>query len=87
MAKTLKKAPDIKTLQAEIKYLKAENRRMDEVLCSIQTTQSRKLLYDWLTLADAKQIGTNIGALCDYFYGDITAAQLKKTIKAVPVGK
>ena len=85
MAKTPKKAPDLKALQAEIKYLRAENRRLDEVFTSIQTRQSRKLLYDKLTLADAKQIGVNINALFDYASGDITKAQLNKTLKHVGV--
>lgn len=83
MATTPQKAPDLKTLQAEIKHLKAENRRMDEVISIIQTRQSRKLLYDGLTLAEAKQIGVNINALFEYAFGDITKAQLNKVVKHV----
>ena len=83
MATTPKKAPNLKTLQAEIKYLKAENCRMNEVISIVQTRHSRKLLYDGLTLADAKQIGVNINALFDYAAGDITRAQLNKVVKHV----
>lgn len=85
MATTTKKAPDLKVLQAEIKYLRAKNRRLDEVFTSIQTRQSRKLLYDKLTLADAKQIGVNIEALIAYACGDVSKAELKKTLKHVAV--
>lgn len=83
MAKTPKKAPDIKALQAEIKFLKAENKLMDEAITAIQTRHSRKLLYDWLTLSDAKQIGVNIETIIAYTCGDITKTEMTKTIKHV----
>jgi hypothetical protein len=70
-----------KELRAEIKYLQAENKRLDSTLIAIQTRHSRLLLYDNLTLPKARQIGENIGALVEYAFGDITGAQLKKKVK------
>ena len=76
---------DMANMKSEIDYLRGELRRLGDALTSIQTTQSRKLLYDGLTLDKAKQIGINIEATISYAFGDMTLAELKKTFKTVPV--